>query len=375
MRGRFTGIWRRLPIIIAGNGFMPEHYDFDTTIVHPSRVCEIQFRRLTSSQLQRLVPAMQEKFPALIHLMLHFDGHYSRPAQAQALPDGFLGGSALRLQSLRLYSIPFPALPKLLLSTIDLVYLTLWDIPHSGYISPKAIVTCLAGLANLQDLSIGFESRLSRPSPESRHPPLNRTVLPALTRIQFKGVSEYLEDLVARIDVPLLDTIWIDFFNNLIFDLPQLAQFTRRTTRFQGLNEAHVVFDYSGVLVGYLPPARTIDERSGLRISCGKLDRQLSSVAQVFASFFPSIYMVEHLYISGRRYVQPRSREDIDNRRWLEFFRPFTAVKYLHVANKCAGIVGFLQELVKEGAIDVLPALETLHVGGRPESFSWWKRT
>jgi hypothetical protein len=308
---------------------------------------------------------MQERFPALEHLTLDFNCRcHPALAPAPALPDGFLGGSAPRLQSLRLYSIPFPALPKLLLSTTDLVHLTLWDIPHSEYISPKAIVTCLAALANLKAFSIGFESSLSRPNLESQHPPLNRTVLPALTRIQFSGVSEYLEDLVARIDVPLLDSIWVDFFNDLIFDVPQLAEFTRRTTGIQPLNEAHVEFDYSGVQVGYPPPTWIVDERSGLKISYGKLDLQLSSMAQVITLFFPSIYMVEALYISGSRYVQPRSPEDVENRRWLEFFRPFTAVKNLYVGQECNYSVHFLQELVDEGAIGVLPALEYLFWGG-----------
>jgi hypothetical protein len=342
---------------------MGEYYDLDAAIVHPSRVCEINLHRLTSSQLQQLVPAMQERFPALVHLMLHFGGDYGRPAPAPALPDGFLGGSAPRLKSLRLHSIPFPALPKFLLSSTDLVHLTLWDIPRSGYISLKAIVACLAALANLKALSIGFESPLSLPDPEIRHPPLTRTALPTLTRIQFKGVSRYLEYLVASLDAPLLDSIWINFFDALIFDLPQLAQFMRRTTRFQALSEAHVVFDYSGVQVGYLPQTRTIDERSGLRIACTKLDGQLSSVAQVFTSFFPSIHMVEHLYISGYRYVQPRSQEDIENVRWLEFFRPFTAVKNLYIADKCRYIVLFLKELVEEGMVDALPALESIFLG------------
>ena len=125
-RVELTGIWPPLPIIIRNmvDLPMPEDYDFDAAIVHPNRVCEIDLLHLTSSQLQRLASAMQEQFPALIHLMLDFADYYSRPAPA--LPDGFLGGSAPRLQSLRLHSIPFPALPKLLLSATDLVHLTLW---------------------------------------------------------------------------------------------------------------------------------------------------------------------------------------------------------------------------------------------------------
>jgi hypothetical protein len=195
-------------------------------------------------------------------------------------------------------SIPFPALPKLLLSATDLVCLTLLNVPHSGYISPDAIVTVLAVLANLESLTIEFESPLSRPDRQSRRTsPPARTVLPALTRLGFKGVSEYMEDLMARIDTPLLDSIGITFFHQLIFDIPQFAQFMRRTARFQALDEAHVAFDYHGVRVEYLPRPFSIDEVSGLRISCTKSDWQLSSVSQIFTSFFPSTDMVEHLYI------------------------------------------------------------------------------
>ena len=86
-----------------------------------------------------------------------------------------------------------------------------------------------------------------------------------------------------------------------MFDIPQLARFMKRTTRFQALNQAHVDFDYYGVQVESLPPTETFDERTGLRISCRELGWQLSSLSQVFASFFPSIHMVQHLYIYGFR--------------------------------------------------------------------------
>jgi hypothetical protein len=213
---------------------------------------------------------MQEPLPALIHLKLDLRGD-SGPAPV--LPDGFLGGSAPSLQSLELRSIPFPALPKILLSATDLVCLTLSNIPHSGYLSPELIVTGLAVLANLKSLTIIFESPLSRPDRERQVLPLpTRTILPALTRFEFKGVSEYLEDLVARIGAPLLDSIWVTFFHQLIFDIPQFAQFMRRTTWFQALNEAHVDFDNYGVQVGYLSPTQTLGTKSGLRISCRELD-------------------------------------------------------------------------------------------------------
>jgi len=61
----------------------------------------------------------------------------------------------------------------------------------------------------------------------------------------FIGVSEYLEDLVTRIDAPLLLHLYITFFHQLIFDTPQLAQFLGRTPNLKAYNEARVIFSYS----------------------------------------------------------------------------------------------------------------------------------
>jgi hypothetical protein len=339
---------------------MPENYDFDAATVHYNRVCEIDLYQLTSSQMQRLASAMQHPFPALVHLVLRHQGF---PRPIPALPDGFLGGSAPSLQSLTLYSIPFPTFPKLLLSATHLVDLTLWKIPHSGYFSPEAIVTGLAALANLKSLIIELESPLSRPDQKRRlPPPPTRTVLPTLTRFEFQGVSEYLENLLTRVDAPVLDSICITFFHQLIFEIPQLAQFMRRTTRFQALNEAHVDFGDNGVQVGYLPLTQAFDKNSGLRISCRKSDWQFSSLAQVLTSFFPSVDMVEHLYINFTHWYD---RQDIDNMQWLEIFHPFTAVKNLYLtAVSVLSIAPALEELVGDRSTEEFPILQNIFLEG-----------
>ena len=351
-----TGIWPPLPIAIT-NYFdrqFPEDYDFDSAIVHHNRVYEIYLVGLECLPLRRLVSAMQVQFPALINLRLRFDD--SGPAPV--LPNQFLGGSAPNLQSLELYSIPFPALPELLLSATGLVHLTLSSIPHSGYFSPEAMVTGLAVLVNLEYLTITFESPLSRPDREIQRPPLpTLDVLPSLTRFVFNGASEYLEHLVARIDTPLLDFIWITFFHQLIFTIPQLAQFMRRTPRFLALDEAHMDFDNSGVQVAPLP----LDEKSRLTISFRESGWQLSSLARVFTSLFPSIDVVKHLYIHRPRNLPLQWQDDVVNRHWLEILGPFTAVKELYVCKGLAQRIAFtLQELVGRRVIDVLPALESL---------------
>jgi hypothetical protein len=346
-RVELINIWPPLPIIIW-NGSNPEPPDYNpgAAIVHPNRVCEIHLVDLKLSQLQRVASVMQEQFPALIHLKLSLS---DSPDRSTPLPDGFLGGFAPRLQSLDLRSIRFPALSKLLLSATDLVSLTVWNIPDSVYFSPVVTVTCLAAMANLKYLIIGFNYEFNFPPfhPDRRPPPPTRTVLPALTHFEFRGVSEYSEDLMARIDAPLLAFLCI-IFDQLIPEISQLAQFMRRTPRFQALNEAHVDFDCDGdVLVESLPPTRTFGEKSGLNILC-ELSGEVSSLGGVLTLLFPSIYMVEHLYIYAPRNM-PSHWQDVENIEWLEIFHPFTAAKNLYIIKEFAErIAPALQELVGE---------------------------
>jgi hypothetical protein len=367
-RMELADIWPPLPIVVTNVNYKHtlEDYDLDSAIVHHDRVCQITLLGLTSPRLQRLASAMQVQFPVLIDLTLFFPD--CRPALA--LPGGFLGGSGPRLQSLQLHCIPFPALPKFLMSATDLVHLDLQSIPRSGYFSPETIVTGLTVLANLKFLCIGFESPLSHPDRETRRPPPPiHIVLPALTRFHFQGVSEYLEDVVARIDAPLLGSMWITFFHQLIFDIPQLAQFMRRTTGLQAPNEAHMDFNSFSVQIGSVPLGRASEDKSRLRISCRDLDWQLSSLAQVFTSFFPSIYMVEHLYIPRPRELPSQWQDVTENVQWLEIFHPFIGVKNLYVCGEYAQCIApALQEIVGERVTDVFPALEGLFLEDLPQS-------
>ena len=96
-------------------------------------------------------------------------------------------------------------------------------------------------LASLKSLAIGSNVHLPYLDRESRRPPLpTRTVLPALALFEFDGASAYLDELVARINAPFFDTFYVSFIDEFIFDISQLAQFMRRTTRIQVPNEAHV---------------------------------------------------------------------------------------------------------------------------------------
>jgi hypothetical protein len=169
---------------------------------------------------------------------------------------------------------PFPVLRKLPLFAPNLVNLELSFLPHSGYISPETMVTGLSALTGLKHIHVGFESPRSRPPQEGRHPPPTRSVLPALTELTFNGVSEYLEDLVIRIEAPLLNDLHITFFYQLIFDTPQLAQFISRTSKLKAYDEGRVFFSPSRATIALSGR----DSRLELGISCKQLDWQLSSL-------------------------------------------------------------------------------------------------
>ena len=355
-------VWPPLPIVVMVYG--DEAWDEDDIVAaleHNDRVCRIDLwpGYVPNSQLEKLFAAMRQPFPALTRLQLHCE---ARDEIAPVFPNSFLGGSAPRLQSLILGGIPCPGLPKLLRSAIHLVTLELSGIPHSGYFPPEAIVIGLSVLTRLEKLIIGFDSPQCCPDRKRRRPPPpTRTLLPGLTTFQFKGVGEYLEDLVARMNAPLLGDLEITFFHQLVFDTPQLTQFISRTPRFNSYDGARVVFSELEVRITL---SQTSDETLKLGILSNQSEWQLSSMAQIRSSFFPQglIHSVEDLHILENEYWRPNWQEDIESNQWLELLHPFAAVKDLHMSQEIVPrIMAALRELVAgESVTEVLPALRSV---------------
>jgi hypothetical protein len=222
------------------------------------------------------------------------------------------------------------------------------------------MVTCLVALANLKSLAIGFQSPSSFPDRRIRRPPSQkRAFLPTLKVLHFDGVSEYLEDLVARIDAPLLDTFHTLLFNQLVFDMPQFSLFVGRAAKLKSHYQAKVYFaDYSVFII----LQGTVGTGSlEVEISSEQSDWQLSSLEQICGQTSPNspltglIRSVERLEIREDRY---KWQNDIDKTQWLEFFRPFIAVETLCLSKGLGPLV--LSALSEEGATGVLPALRDL---------------
>jgi hypothetical protein len=132
-------VWPSLPIVVLGSGHKTWGVDnIIAALEHNDRIRRLELLDMTSSQLERVLATMRHPFPALTRLWLG----PTLDETAPVVPASFLGGSVSPLQSLWLDCISFPGLPNLLLFSTHLVELFLYKVPHSGYISPEAMVTC-----------------------------------------------------------------------------------------------------------------------------------------------------------------------------------------------------------------------------------------
>ncbi|KAI0249335.1 hypothetical protein BJV78DRAFT_1284091 [Lactifluus subvellereus] len=351
-------VWPPFPIEITDPEILCDEENVTAVLEHRDRVCRIGLS-LTTPLWERLVPMVQEPVPALTHLELWSDG-----ATASALPDMFLGGSAPRLQTLSLIGVPFPGLPRLLLSATYLSDLSLVEIPHAAHISPEAMATGLSALTRLTSLTMSFRFPASRPGRiGQRPPPLIRVVLPALTNLIFRGDNEYLEDFIARFDAPRLNNLDIYFSNQPVSDIPQLLHFITHTGVTKSCNEAAVIFDVSSVIFVHRPLEDTNISGLELGISCGGTDRQVSCMAQICSQYSFLLPSVERLDIFECYRWKSHWQADSDETPWLELIRPFTAVQTLRISRlPRPSIVRALQELTGERAIEVLPALDGLYL-------------
>ena len=355
-------IWPVLPLVIEDGNCQNE--DMGNIIALLERrdvIPRVTLITLFHVHLEDILEVMEVPFPELTYLSLR----HSHDETVPVIPDSFLGGSVPQLEYLNLDNIPFPGLPELLSSSTHLICLFLSNIPHSGYISPDAMLACLPLLTSLERLSLRFQSPQSRPDRESRRPPPStRTVLPVLTHFAFKGDSEYLEALVARIDAPQLDFFRITFFNDVVFDAPQITRLISDMPTFNAFDEASVFL--GGTVASIKLSSKASSNRElQVKILCRELDWQVSFLEQVYTSSLFPLFTLEDLYIDEYRYRKPVWEDNIDNTLWLELLHLFTTVRNLFLSEKIASrVVPALQELVGGRTIEVLPTLQNAFIEG-----------
>jgi hypothetical protein len=112
----------------------------------------------------------------------------------------------------------------------------------------------------------------------------------------FKGDSEYLEALVARVDAPRLNYLYITFFNDIVFDTPQFTRFISDTPTFEAFNEARVALG-DAIASIRLSSKTSGDGELNVEILCRELDWQVSFLEQVCTSSLSPLSTLEDLYI------------------------------------------------------------------------------
>ena len=315
-----------------------------------NRVRSIELR-LTSSLIEKLRTQVEESFSELEDLVL-----LSQNSTQLVLPNTFRWGS--RLRSLHSTRVSF-TLPQLLSSSPNLVDLQLHDIPRIGYFSPEALVNALSGMAQLQSLSLRFLCPASRQHHVGIPPSSGERVsLPSLTRFKFRGTSNNLDRLAARIAAPSLNDIEIAFFNELTFDVSHLGRFLSRIEIQKSHRRAEIRTSKRTVSICF--SQRGAPARLKLEISCRRLDRQLTSMAQICDHFPASFLRVGNLAITT---TQPTSGHDsVESEQWLGLLRSFSRAQKVHLAGELATDIVHSLRPTGDDPEPVLPALRNLYL-------------
>jgi hypothetical protein len=359
--------WPAFPILVKYR--LPgDQDDVIFLLQQRDRIKSVDLGIQTGTQWKTVVATMQEPFPMLTYLEL--SGYVDVPA----LPSGFLGGSAPCLQEVVLYGFPFPEFPMFLFSARNLVSLELHYILPSptGYISPETMVAGLAELTTLKILSIVFSSLPSLPAQlewRRRPDPPMWSVLPVLTYFEFRGrTSEYLEDLLAKINAPRLNKFLLETTVGSLdaFRLPQLTLFIGRA---DDLRFRRAQLEYRCFEINIKP--RVVDRPKFNReepdhtspfylyTESRLFGTGVTDMAHVLIQLFTMFPNVDYVYIRAR--YHPGWDDAIDNSQWLAFFHLFTNVETLRVSGRLATqFARALDDFPSEMVTEVLPSLQFL---------------
>src|SRR6266403_762182 len=153
----------------------------------------------------------------------------------------------------------------------------------------------------------------------------------------------------------------------LIYNFPpsnrfQLVQFISRTPRSK---EHNVNFDFDAAEVRLISCTSFDCGELAVEILCGESDQQLEFMAQVCTMCLPPLSTVKNLGVYVKDpYLELDWDDNVENNQWLEFLRPFSAVKDLYLSEDFQlGIASALQEL-EGGTTKVLPSLQNIFLVG-----------
>jgi hypothetical protein len=357
---RYLACWPEFPITMSYHLPPLDCSDVIALLKHCHRVCVVDLV-LTISQFETVAAEMRGPFPVLTQ----FEVDVLMTGRQPIIPPGFLGESAPFLRRFYISGIRFPRFPRFFLSCRDnLLSLRLDRIPGTE-ISPEAMAAGLSVLTRLISLYINFlypgflaEERTRPESPV-------RAVLPALTKFEFGGQREYIEDFIALLDAPRLDVFRMNFDPLRSLRLPQLSLFIARTENLR-FSHAQVTFNDCDVDIKLDRSVRSYGDRIpsphhlSLATSFIWPGPHVEHVSHVLSQLFAMFPDLGYLFV--RASEDHRCwRDDVDSTQLLAFLHLFTTVEMLHVSGRLAGQVAHaLADVPEEMVTEVLPSLHQL---------------
>ncbi|KAH9169943.1 hypothetical protein EDB89DRAFT_1364293 [Lactarius sanguifluus] len=336
---------------------------------------------------ESLLDSLDGEYPSLQHLVIR--SRTSSSSRTSVELRAKLQAPLLR--HLTLSDVRLPVGSELLLRAEGLVVLELLNLADSFEAHPAHLVAQLARMSQLERLVVHFRTALPNRKVERTlsGARTTRAALPRLKLLSFHGGSAYLEGILSRINAPSLQTLSLNFFAQLTFDLPCLVRFVREAqepslsstaytegdARFQ-FETAKLDFGAEAAFLLLYSRATdpgqegTIKNPVQLRVSCRTLDWQLAGLVQICGALAPLFERVERLTL-GSHISHPSSdansnpNVDVDSERtqWHALLRAFRSTKTLEFA-------GPRTEHLRRSLIPLpaglLPALQRL-LGGNEE--------
>ena len=323
---------------------------------HRDRVRRIRFR-MPAANLRNLIAAMDGEFPILEFLYI---GSPAKHGTTLIIPRTL---QAPHLLHIGLENFTFPIQSPLLMTGVGLTTLSLHNILPSAYFPPSDLLQRLSLMPRLQTLEISFHSPIASHHVEkmSYIPLTTHVILPNLRWFGFQGASAYLEALLPRIAMPLLEKLQIVFFNQLSFVIPHLVKFIGAIENLKSRSAAFW-FQRRAVIMATFSHEGAKGHAFYMKVLCHHFDWQVAISAQIFNTLGPVFVAVEHLALGYQEHnLSFDWHNETDRTKWRGLLRSFGNVKTLLVGE---GLVGELSRSLRqdhgEPHSEVLPMLREL---------------
>ena len=345
--------WPALPIVVEYGGSPaldpPAPEDEDNILAALKRSdCVISIHLTITMSLLAKLSSIKEPFSELEDLVLLYED-----CMELELPSAFRWG--LRLRKLHSTGISFPSPLQQLSSSRDVVDIQLHNTVGVTYLSPEAFANALSGMTQLQSLSLQLYSSYPGQYRDNNIPPLSleRAVLPALTRLRFRGVGEFFDRFMARIDPPLLRDIEITFIGRP-FVASNLFKLIDRINAQKSYSRAELLFSDHVISASFTKPGDPMRPKLGISAAFrpSKWQSFMIELCNHLATFLSG---VEDLRIHATR---PSSgQDDMNCERWAKLIHPFRGTKWFHIAGDLSTDIVLSLQLSGERDEYLLPSL------------------